>query len=322
MTKHDEKVELLRGGALVSTLTGAFGQSLKETRLTAMLGYLIALEPAPFLKLFGFPGQARRVSLETRHDLGRSDILVETTAGVGIIEAKIDASDPLKQSQRYPAKWIVLLTHLVPRNHKLGRVRYVRWRQLASLLEDLHQSRLSTMRMLSKDFLSYLELHHMTKRQASVEIYAREINEPVTLEVFLRGQLYGCNYEAGSRISEAQYFAPHFGTKIAHEHPGVGVGISYVSKIETVEHGATWGDLQNLLREQRGGTWINRHRDLFQQLRSKWSWNKSTHRTFLFLGKPRLVFNPPVRKENLQEGKGWLSKRFLSFDELFEAWTN
>ena len=41
---------------------------------------------------------------------------------------------------------------------------------------------------------------------------------------------------------------------------------------------------------------------------------------FLFLSKPRLVFNPPVLKDNLQKGKGWLSKRTFSFDELFEAW--
>jgi hypothetical protein len=30
------EIELMRGGDVVSTLTGAFGQSLQETRLTAM----------------------------------------------------------------------------------------------------------------------------------------------------------------------------------------------------------------------------------------------------------------------------------------------
>jgi len=37
------EIPLMRGGEIVSTLTGAFGQSLRETRLTALLGYLIAL---------------------------------------------------------------------------------------------------------------------------------------------------------------------------------------------------------------------------------------------------------------------------------------
>ena len=161
----------------------------------------------------------------------------------------------------------------------------------------------------------------MVKSQ-SVEIYAREINESVTLETFLRAQLYGCNYEAGSRIAEALYFAPHFGAKIADSQPGVGIGISYVSKIEAVAYGTTWKDFQNLTRQHRGGTWLNSHGQLLQRLRSRWNWNKGTHRTFLLLGKPRLVFNPPVRKERLQKGRGFLSKRFLSFDELFDAWAN
>jgi hypothetical protein len=100
------EIELMRGGDVVSTLTGAFGQSLQETRLTAMLGYLIALNPRPFLNLFGFRGVPQRVCLEKRHDEGRSDILVETNIGKGIIEAKVDATDPLVQSQRYPARWI------------------------------------------------------------------------------------------------------------------------------------------------------------------------------------------------------------------------
>jgi hypothetical protein len=97
---HDahEEIELMRGGLVVSTLTGAFGQSIRESRLTALLGYLIALNPKPFLELFEFRGIANQVSLETWHEDGRSDIRIRTSLGVGIVEAKIDASDPLEQS--------------------------------------------------------------------------------------------------------------------------------------------------------------------------------------------------------------------------------
>lgn len=73
----------------MSTFVGAFGASLRETRLMALLGSLIALEPEPFLNLFGFSGTARSVRLENRHQDDRSDILVETTAGTGVIEAKV-----------------------------------------------------------------------------------------------------------------------------------------------------------------------------------------------------------------------------------------
>lgn len=34
-----ERIDLLRSGSLVSSLAGAFGNALRETRLTAMLGY-------------------------------------------------------------------------------------------------------------------------------------------------------------------------------------------------------------------------------------------------------------------------------------------
>jgi hypothetical protein len=40
----------------------------------------------------------------------------------------------------------------------------------------------------------------------------------------------------------------------------------------------------------------------------------------VFLETPRLVFNPAIKKTNLQSGSGWLSRRTFSFDELFQAW--
>jgi hypothetical protein len=58
------EIDLMRGGNLVSTLTGAFGQSLQETRLTALLGYLIALNPSPFLDLLSRHRQTKRLGSE------------------------------------------------------------------------------------------------------------------------------------------------------------------------------------------------------------------------------------------------------------------
>jgi hypothetical protein len=314
------EIELMRGGDLVSTLTGAFGQSLKETRLTALLGYLIALNPGPFLQLFGFRGLAQRVCLEQRHEEGRSDILVETNVGVGVIEAKVDATDPLTQSQRYPARWVALLTHRVPHKAVVGRAIYVTWQQLAAILAKLSSSGSSRQRILSEDLLRYMQEHHMTKADASVEIYAREINEPLTLALFLKAQLYGCDYQAGSRLAEALYFAPHFGSKITEVQPGIKIGISYIARIKSVRQATVWSDFRQLMLEENRSAWWRRHEALLKDLRRKWKWNKEHQRSFLLLGTPRLVFNPSVRKEKLQRGKGWLSKRFLSFDELFAAW--
>jgi len=83
-----ERVVLMRGAVVVSTLAGALGQAIREPRITALLGYLLALEPAPFLRLFGFTGSAQQVSLETRHTEGTS--IAGTAATLkkqGLIEA-------------------------------------------------------------------------------------------------------------------------------------------------------------------------------------------------------------------------------------------
>ena len=160
----------------------------------------------------------------------------------------------------------------------------------------------------------------MIQSRQSVEIYAREINEPATLALFLKAQMYGCWYEEGSRLPEAHYFAPHFGQAISDLQPGVHVGISYIARIERVEVIETWNDLAEAVREVRSKHWWNSHQEEIKPLRTEWDWGKRKKRSFLFLDSPRLVFNPPVLKERLQKGKGWLSKRFLSFDELFKAW--
>ena len=316
-----DRIDLLRCGSVVSTFAGAFGSALRETRLTAMLGYLIALEPERFCKIFTFRGRPLSVSLETQHESDRSDIIVDTTEGRGLIEAKVTTADPFRQSLKYPAKWRVLLTEYVASGNqkRLRAVRYLRWKALEELLRQLARSPDNRVRFVSRDLLSYLEEHAMIKTNESVEIYAREINSEVTLALFLKAQMYGCNYEKGSRMAKALYFAPHFAQKIARNHPGVQAGVSYIAGIEGVEVVAKWKDLLQVAREVRGKQWLNGHMKFLQPLHLGWDW-RDTKRTFLFLSTPRLVFNPPVPKDKLQRGSGFLGKRFFSFDNLFEAW--
>ncbi len=315
-----EEIQLLRGGSIVSSLAGAFGTSLRETRLTALLGYLIALEPALFLRRFGFRGKPLSVSLENYHGTDRSDIWIETTEGNGVIEAKVDATDPFRQATKYPAKWRVLLTQYIPsaKQRNLRGVTYLRWLDLRPLLRTLSQSPNQKVRFVSCDLLAYLEEHNMIIKKEPVEIYAREINEENSLALFLKARMYCCHYQEGSRLPEARYFAPHFGQVIANEHPGIHVGISYIASVERIEVVETWHDLVDAAQQERGSQWYKTHKSFIEPVRS-WQW-KGIKRTVLFLAMPRLVFNPPVLKENLQKGSGWLSKRFLSFDELFQAW--
>jgi hypothetical protein len=317
-----ERIDLLRSGSVVSSLAGAFGSALRETRLTAMLGYLIALEPVIFCDIFAFRGRPLSVSLETRELSDRSDILIDTTAGRGVVEAKVTTTDPFRQAQKYSAKWRVLLTEHAAscRQKRLRTVKYLRWRDLVEPLQRLAgRSQDNRVRFVSRDLLSYLGEHSMIKIDKSVEIYAREINNEETLTLFLKAQLYGCDYQKRSGLTEALYFAPHFGQRIARNHPGVQVGISYIARIDRVEVVETWKELLQTIRKVRGKHWLNGHMPLVQPLHLGWNWRDSK-RSFLFLSTPRLVFNPPVLKDKLQKGKGWLNKRIFSFDTLFKAW--
>jgi hypothetical protein len=316
-----ERIDLLRSGAVASSLAGAFGSALRETRLTAMLGYLIALEPERFCDILAFRGRPLSVSLETRHASDRSDILIETTAGRGVIEAKVTTADPFRQALKYSAKWRVLLTEHTAsgKQKRLRAAKYLRWRDLVEPLQQLARCPDNRVRFVSRDLLSYLGEHAMIKTNKSVEIYAREINNEETLALFLKAQMHGCDYQKRSGLAEALYFAPHLGQQIARNHPGVQVGISYIASIECVEVVEAWKDLLQAVREVRGKQWLNGHMALLQPLRRRWNWRDS-RRNFLFLSTPRLVFNPPVLKERLQKGKGRLSKRVFSFDALFAAW--
>ena len=320
--RDSEDIELLRGGYVISTFVGALGAALRETRLTALLGYLIAVEPNPFLEFFGFTGSARNVRLEQHHGTARSDILVETSHGLGVVEAKIDSSDPFEQSIKYAARWTILLTQYMPaESQRRSRgVRYISWQELSNVLLGLTRSQKPRVSFLSSDLLKYLEVHRMAKHKRSVEIYAREINEPITLALFLKAQMYGCRYEANSRMPEALYFAPHFGQTLERTHPGIRHGISYVAQIDHVEVARTWDDFFGAVRKVKGKAWWNSHKGELTPLQTEWSWDEGEKYSFLFLNTPHLVFNPPVNKEKLQKGKGWLSKRVFTFEEFFQAW--
>jgi hypothetical protein len=319
----DEKIiiPIYRGGSIVSSLGNSFGGSLRETRLTAIIGYLISLAPTPFLNLFDIEEIPVEINLELSEENGRSDIQLVTGSGIAVIEAKITSIDPIRQAQRYNAKWRVLLTNYKPGSHVLGKkTRYITWQDIANVCSGLCKNPDYRVKFLSQDVILYLKEHKMIKRDDMVEIYAREINEEKTLALFLHGRLYGCDFKRNSSIGKANYFAPHFGQNIANLHPGISVGISYVAQIESIEIVESIKDVKNIIRKNRGQAWLKKNMYLVQPILSSWPW-KNVKRNFLFLGEPRLVFNPAVKKELLQKGKGWLGKQYLTFDELFKAWS-
>jgi hypothetical protein len=325
MIKSDsDHIDLYRSGSIVSSLLGAFGKGLKETRLTTALGFLISSEPKEFMNLFGIDIPTE-VSLETFHFLSeectRSDIIIKTRKGNVVIEAKVGYENPFKQSIKYPGYKKILLTNYLPTqsDRKLLGVIYITWEKLSTVIDKLSKSKKPEIKFLSNDVLKYMEEHSMIPKKESIEIYARELNNEITLNFFLKARMYGCYFEKANTMSQAMYFAPHFAQTITHQHPGVTTGISYVAKIERIEVVETWSDLLNAIQKVRGKSWYNKHKMFVDPINTDWDSSTNPIQSFLFLGEPRLVFNPAIKKENLQKGKGWLSKRTYSFDELFKA---
>jgi hypothetical protein len=322
--QQQDKVELMRAGSVVSSFAGAFGASLRETRLTAILGYLIALKPEVFRKEFGITGTIESVSLETRHDQGRSDILIKSTDGLAVVEAKVDATDPSKQAEKYDATWRVLLTEYSPTSsQKTKEVIYRRWRDIADLIQR-NGSKFSRgeERFVSNDLIKYMKEHNMIPNEQDKIINARDINYYkyiVTADFFLKGHLYGYPYEKVSQLYEARYFAPCFGGDVPSLRPGLQKGISYIAKIISVKDAETRTDFLEIEKQARKDGFDGAS-DCVKDFKD-WFFPKKNSKRFnvVFLSVPRHAFNPPIQKAFLTESTRF--KKNFSFDDLYRAWS-
>jgi hypothetical protein len=88
-----DSLTLMRGQVPVTSLLSAFGGALRETRLTSMLGYLIAHEPGNWSTFLEMKRPISYVGVEIDHDRGRADILVHSPKERLVIEAKTGWSE-------------------------------------------------------------------------------------------------------------------------------------------------------------------------------------------------------------------------------------
>ena len=275
--------------------------------------------------MFGFHGEPQFVGVETNEDTGRADILIETTEGKGIVEAKGDPGVRLAlavaQVSRYRADWrAVISTEAAPRTLQGRGIAFVRWQAIADRLELVATSSGSPVTaFLCREIIRYLEEHKMIRSAGPVEVYARPVNALPALDLFLRAKLYECNYAARGSVAGALYFAPYFGRELERAYPGIRRGISYVAKIEFVGAANDAIELRALLREKRGRDWTREHDVYLHAFDRRFPW-RGERRSIVLLGKPHLIFNPPVSQRRIQAGTGHFGARRLSFDELFDAW--
>ncbi len=321
-----EEVVLYRGGNPSSSLLNAFGASLRETRITAALGYLISQAPIQFKRLLQMPSHITEVAVEKYQEGDRLDIYIKTDKTDYVIEAKVSSIDPFRQASRYRAKNKILLTNFIPSAGDAGKkhVSYVKWENVSALLRELRKSPIAAVKFVSNDLLKYMEEHGMINSSISNEVYIRELSEE-SIVCSLKAGVYGCDYEKNSRITSSLYFAPHFTAQASRHQPAIQQGISYVARIIDVFVAGGWADFAKNLKDRNGKVWWRNHKAFLETIHN-WNWDNHKQRHFLILDKPILVFNPPIRKEFLQshpkKGPGMLGKYYFTFEQLFRAWNS
>lgn len=314
---------LLRSNIGRKDLISALGFSLKETRVTGFLGYLLSYRPKKLLEKLGIDdNRISSVLVERKLDTKRCDIIVETADDVYVIEAKLFYENPIDQILRQERE---IKTRTKKKLHLIGitnntnikheRIHLYSWKDIFAGLSEPDNNKVH---FLYEELKMHLENNGLVNT-SNYDIYAREVGDERSLNTFLKCQVYYCNYMKSSNIEKCRYFAPHFGKKIIRISPGINYGISYLAQIQNIEYADNTSDLRNIIMNH-----IKK-----EKLKSKYpdcvaiaegiDFELTKPLIVLCLNSPHLLFNPPIQKDKLQDGSGWLSKQYFTFEEFFCA---
>ncbi|MDZ7821578.1 MAG: hypothetical protein U5N26_07060 [Candidatus Marinimicrobia bacterium] len=307
-------------------LLSCFGSKAKETRLTSFLAYLISLDIKEINEYFNIDS-IQNIIIEKKLETQRCDIIVKSIRKLIIIEAKINNKNTQDQIERQYQEFkkqyrgkidlISLTKNTISIESKV--ISSKSWKGLYNQLKNAKYKN-NKQKILSEEFMNHLENSGIvTKREK--QVYARDVNKEPYLSLFLKTHVYLCNYN--ENIHKCSYFAPYFGAKISYISPGVDMGLSYIAKIYSHIQITEQKELELAIKKHiKNQKLRNYNRDIeekFKMIIEDHNNKKVKAFTLLLLEKPRKLFNPSIKKSNLQEGHGWLSKQYYEFDEIFEA---
>lgn len=337
-------LRLTRANQDVQSFLSVLG-GLRETRLTAVLGFLVARFPVEFGEVLGFqPSPLDQVSVEETDEGDRYDVLVRHRGGLHLIEGKLGATQRLDQLLRYirskrrkhrakPSLTVVddgsessqsRQRAFDPIRKQVCRLRFVTWADVAKVCQSILRRKRCFLQdrvgaVIAQEFLLHLQDHHMTQERND-EIYLRDVGTQDSVELFFRHQIYKCQASFHNSARHNRYFAPYFTRQMADairqtNLVPVGEGISFVSRVESVRVIDT-RDVQTYLKEQK-------HPDpqaAGQLIRKN---HKDKQVLLMLLGPPRLMFTSPVTKTKLKRlggfGVGAMGSRSITLDRLLEA---
>lgn len=288
----------------VSNLLSALGQ-IKETNISAVLGYLFYLNPPLSEKIFKIKEPIEKVYVESQSEgkENRYDIVLESFKRQYFIEIKIDEHSA-EQLHRYlwSSKHLFIIgqklgTHKVQR--KL-RDRFIDWSALAGLLlmsKSTGRKANHFYNGLVDEFILHLKENNMVKGSLK-DVYLRDLSGDSVEWYFNRCVFFTqAKFYDGSK--NARYFAPYL---TASNKKGdrssvfrsLGVGISFVSKIEDRYLG-TPKELRTMMLAKK---WSKKEIDEVFAIQ-KWKDNTRTKFAVFFLDNPMRLFQRPVTKVDL-----------------------
>lgn len=232
----DNEIPLRRGSEVVSSFFSALG-NLRETRLTAALGYLIAKAPSTFSSLFlGQTGKVEEVSIEQSEQSSRYDLVIRTPKKLVVVEAKIGYLQAPAQVKRYiqklmkmePNKKVTLFLldkgsaplqgeiNDLKRQFPMCLVKQKTWSEIERVVERGCKSKrlqreFPEVMAIGAELVNHLREKQMAQTQIK-EVYIRQLSGP-SLEMFFRHHIYACQSKFGKNALQHIYFAPLFTAK-------------------------------------------------------------------------------------------------------------
>jgi hypothetical protein len=338
-------LRLSRSSQDVGSFLSALG-SLRETRLTAALGFLVARFPADFGPLLGLKiTQADEISIEETDAGDRYDVLIRNSGQEHIIEGKLGPSQRIDQLLRYiknrrqsgrpkPALTVVDDGSEFAQSRQqafqkvrrtVSRLRFVTWSDVAKVCQGITRKKknfkadpLGT--IIAQDLATHLKENNMTT-EPQPEIYLREVSNVPSVRLYFQHHIYKCQSRYYKSARGNLYFAPYFTGPTAERVSEVnlvpvGEGISFVSRVNSVQVVAK-KDVLQFLKERKHPSPKEASEIIRKSVREK-------EIVLMLLGAPRLLFMSPVTKKKLKEkvggfGLGALGSRSCSLDDLLKA---
>lgn len=338
---------LRRAGAQIGSFLSCLG-ALRETRLTATLGFLVARFPEELLPALGLRrGEQYQVSVEETDAGDRFDLLFEKGREPVILEGKLGFSQNYDQLRHYARRvrsrfgkrpgLIVVddgswhaqgLSHL---NKDLGReicwLQRRTWDDVAEACRRIGAKKTPAKvdpvgYGVARDFAHHLEEEGMTS-SGMKEIYTRDVSDPESAMMFFRHQVWTCQPKFLNSAQGNLYFAPYFTHRAQTSLEEVtvvplGEGISYIAKIDQVQV-VPKKELRPYLRES-GHSEYREVADLIQR------YTRGSETLVMLLGVPYMLFPAPVTKDQLERADietrftaGSMGSRSLTLEELLAA---